>query len=81
MKNLRVNTTKFSPEEMCGNIIPVCLKPRARVEYVKKGRESSSRNKMLLFSTDYLRISGDINCNIDVQSDRKRAHRYKKWLG
>ena len=39
MVYLTENATKFSAEELCCDIIPARLKPRARVEYVKLSGE------------------------------------------
>ena len=75
MEYLAENATKFSPEEMCRDIIPACLKPRARVEYVKNGGEDlvAKGDVIALIRT----ISRGIECEIDVQGARKRAPKEK----
>ena len=71
---LAENVTKFTADEMCRNIIPVMLKPRARVEYVKLGGEdlTKQRDGISLFRT----VSRGIKCEIDVGGARKRTPKY-----
>ena len=66
---LAENATKFTPEEMCRNIIPAMLKPRARVVYVKlDGEELTERQDVIsLVQT----ISRGIECQILVGGARK----------
>ena len=75
MEYLAENATKFSPEEMCRDIIPACLKPRARVEYIKNGGEElvEKRDVISLVRT----ISRGIECEIEVQGSRKRTPKHK----
>jgi len=75
MEYLAENATKFSPEEMCRDIIPACLKPRARVEYVKNSGKDlvEKRDIISLIWT----ISRGIECEIEVQGARKRASKQK----
>ena len=42
---LAENATKFTAGEMCRDIIPAMLKPRARVEYVRKNGRRGSRQE------------------------------------
>ena len=42
---LAENAPKFTPEEMCRDIIPAMLKPRARVEYVNLGGEELTERR------------------------------------
>ena len=61
---LAENATKFTTGEMCCNIIPAMLKPRARVEYVKMCGEDLVKKQDIV---NLLRtISKDIECEIDV---------------
>ena len=46
MLYLAENATKFTPEEMCCDIIHAMLKPRARVEYVKLSGEELTERQM-----------------------------------
>ena len=72
---LAENATKFTPEEMCRDIIPAMLKPRARVEYVKLGGEElvERRDVISLVQT----ISRGIECEIDAGGGRRRTNKYK----
>ena len=45
MMYLAENAAKFTTEEMCRDIIPAMLKPRARVEYVKMGGENLNKQQ------------------------------------
>ena len=73
MVYLAENATKFSAEELCRDIIPACLKPRARVEYVKCGGEEL-REKPDVISL-VRTISRGIECEIEVEGARRRAPR------
>ena len=72
---LAENATKFSVEELCCDIIPAMLKPRARVEYVKLGGEDLVKIQDVIGSVRT--ISRGIACKIDVQGAKKRAFIYK----
>ena len=72
---LAENAAKFTPEEMCRDIIPVMLKPRARVEYVKLGGEelTERRNVISMVQT----ISRGIECKIEAGGAKRRTPKYK----
>ena len=65
---LAENTTKFTPEEICRDITPTVLKPRARVEYVKLGGEELTERQDVI-SLDQT-ISRGIECKIEVGGAR-----------
>ena len=72
---LAENATKFTPEEMCRDIIPAMLKPRARVEYVKLGGEELTERQDVISLVQT--ISRSIECKIEVRGAKRRIPKYK----
>ena len=72
---LAKNAKDFAVEEMCRDIIPAILKPRAQVEYVKLGDEelTEQRDVISLIQT----ISRGIEFKIEVGNARKRTPKSK----
>ena len=58
------NAAKFTPKEMCCDIIPAMLKPRARVEYVKLGGEELTERWDVISLVQT--ISRGIECEIEA---------------
>ena len=72
---LTENATKFTLEEMCRDIIPAMLKPRARVEYVKLGGEELTERQDVINLVQT--ISRGIECKIEVGGAKRRTPKYK----
>ena len=73
------NATKFSAEELCREIIPATLKPRARVENVKREREDL-RTKAKVIELPITESYG-IEIEIKVEGAKRRAYVYKDDSG
>ena len=64
---------------MCRNIIPMMLKPRARVKYVKIGGEELTERQDVISLVQT--ISRGIECKIEVGGAKRRTPKYKSNNG
>ena len=75
MMYLAENSTKFTAEDICRNIISAMLEPRARVEYIELGNEDLTERQDIISLIQT--ISRGIKCEIEVRNARKRTPEYK----